>query len=156
MANRNVLSVADFEVAPRRKSQASDEADVSVSQENGTNSIANRDRAELAVTPSVSMNGPVEAGEGEATRPQQAAKLPRASDDERRDRATRRAIEREDSRNALARLRRGRERESKHFVNVPLNYSTKKRLEKAAHDNDLKMTQIMREAIDNFLTENGY
>lgn len=156
MANRNVLSVADFEVAPRRGSQVSDDADVPVSQENGTNDEANHDRAEPAVAPSVSMNGPVEAGKGEATRPQQAARLPRASDDERRERATRRAIEREDSRNAFTRLRRTRERESKHFVNVPLDYSTKKRLEKAAFENDLKMTQIMREAIDNFLTENGY
>ena len=156
MANRSGLSVDDFQVAPRRKTQPQAVADVPVSHENGTNDAANHDRAELTVTPSVTRNGAADAGEGETTRPQQAAKLPRASDEERRDRATRRAIEREDSRNALARLRRTRERESKHFVNVPLDYSTKKRLEKAAHDNDLKMTQIMREAIDNFLTENGY
>lgn len=156
MANRSGLSVDDFQVAPRRKAQPLPVSEMPVSQENDTNEAANHDRADLTAMPSDAESMTADAGEGRAARPQQAAKLPRASDDERRDRATRRAIEREDSRNSLARLRRMRERESKHFVNVPLDYTTKKRLEKAAHENDLKMTQIMREAIDNFLTENGY
>ncbi|MCQ9147748.1 ribbon-helix-helix protein, CopG family [Brucella sp. BTU2] len=53
-------------------------------------------------------------------------------------------------------LRKSRERESKHFVNVSLDYETKRRLEKAAHDNGLKMTVILRDAIDQYLKDNGY
>ncbi|WP_348628495.1 hypothetical protein [Mesorhizobium sp. M5C.F.Cr.IN.023.01.1.1] len=41
-------------------------------------------------------------------------------------------------------------------MNVPLDYETKKRLEKAAHENDLKMTVIMKAAIDQYLRDNGY
>ena len=76
--------------------------------------------------------------------------------EERRKQAIENANKREDSRNRLRDLRRSRERESKHFVNVPLDYDTKRRLEKAAHENDLKMTVIMRAAIDQYLTDNGY
>ncbi|WP_287350927.1 hypothetical protein [Mesorhizobium sp.] len=75
---------------------------------------------------------------------------------ERRERSTTRALEREVSRTRLRDLKRARERESKHFVNVPLDYETKKRLEKAAHENDLKMTVIMKAAIDQYLRDNGY
>ncbi|KAB2766129.1 ribbon-helix-helix protein, CopG family [Brucella anthropi] len=66
------------------------------------------------------------------------------------------ANRREDSRNRLRELRKARERESKHFVNVSLDYETKRRLEKAAHDNGLKMTVILRDAIDQYLKDNGY
>jgi hypothetical protein len=37
-----------------------------------------------------------------------------------------------------------------------LDYATKKRLEKAALENDVKMTVIMKAAIDQFLRDNGY
>lgn len=40
------------------------------------------------------------------------------------------ANRREDSRNRLRELRKARERESKHFVNVSLDYETKRRLRK--------------------------
>ncbi len=76
--------------------------------------------------------------------------------EERRKNDTQQANQREDSRNRLRELRRNRERESKHFVNVSLDYDTKRRLEKAAHDNGLKMSVILRDAIDQYLTENGY
>lgn len=66
------------------------------------------------------------------------------------------ANRREDSRNRLRELRKARERESKHFVNVSLDYETKRRLENAAHDNGLKMTVILRDAIDQYLKDNGY
>ena len=66
------------------------------------------------------------------------------------------ANRREDSRNRLRELRKSRERESKHFVNVSLDYETKRRLENAAHDNGLKMTVILRDAIDQYLKDNGY
>lgn len=159
MSRRSGLSVEDFQVAPRRKANAP-AVDMDVQHEDDTDAGANQDRdvlrAELSAA-DVIASEPADTGEGRAQGPAPAvAKLPRAGDEERRERVTRRAIEREDSRNAFARLRRSRERESKHFVNVPLDYNTKKRLEKAAYDNDLKQTQIMREAIDKFLTENGY
>ncbi len=76
--------------------------------------------------------------------------------DERRKNDTQQANQREDSRNRLRDLRQDRQRESKHFVNVSLDYDTKRRLEKAAHENGLKMSVILRDAIDQYLTENGY
>jgi hypothetical protein len=85
-----------------------------------------------------------------------AARIAPATETERRERVTKRALEQENSRNRLRDLKRARERESKHFVNVPLDYDTKKRLERAAYENDLKMTVIMKAAIDQYLRDNGY
>ncbi|WP_457663605.1 hypothetical protein [Sinorhizobium medicae] len=44
------------------------------------------------------------------------------------------------------------DRESKHYVNCPLDYDTKMRLQRAALENDVKMPVIMKAAIDQFLT----
>ncbi|ASY67057.1 hypothetical protein SJ05684_a37430 (plasmid) [Sinorhizobium sojae CCBAU 05684] len=66
------------------------------------------------------------------------------------------ALQREDSRVRLRDLKRARDRESKHYVNCPLDYDTKMRLQKAALDNDVKMTVIMKASIDQFLKDNGY
>ncbi|ASP89404.1 hypothetical protein CDO26_34625 (plasmid) [Sinorhizobium meliloti] len=44
------------------------------------------------------------------------------------------------------------DRESKHYVNCPLDYDTKIRLQRAALENDVKMTVIMKAAIHQFLT----
>ncbi|WQO70789.1 hypothetical protein U8C40_39170 (plasmid) [Sinorhizobium medicae] len=41
---------------------------------------------------------------------------------------------------------------SKHYVNCPLDYDTKMRLQRAALENDVKMPVIMKAAIDQFLT----
>ncbi|MDW9371587.1 hypothetical protein GOC03_30240 [Sinorhizobium meliloti] len=79
-----------------------------------------------------------------------------ATEAERRDRSNAGSLEREDSRKRLSDLKRLRERESKHFVNVPLDDEIKKRLKKAALENDVKMTVIMEAAIDQFLRDNGY
>ncbi|MDE3795783.1 hypothetical protein I7G59_00345 [Sinorhizobium meliloti] len=65
-------------------------------------------------------------------------------------------MQREDSRVRLRDLKRARDRESKHYVNCPLDYGTKMRLQKAAIENDVKMTVIMKAAIDQFLKDNGY
>ncbi|MCJ7996826.1 hypothetical protein J5N58_20390 [Rhizobium cremeum] len=65
-------------------------------------------------------------------------------------------MEREASRIRLQELKQNKARESKHFVNCPLDYDTKKRLERAASENDLKMTVIVKAAIDQFLKDNGY
>lgn len=74
----------------------------------------------------------------------------------RKRRATARALEQEESRVRLSDLKRAKARESKHYVNCPLDYDTKKRLERAASENDLKMTVIIKAAIDQYLRDNGY
>jgi hypothetical protein len=74
----------------------------------------------------------------------------------RKRRATARVLEQEESRLRLSDLKRARARESKHYVNCPLDYDTKKRLERAASENDLKMTVIIKAAIDQYLRDNGY
>jgi hypothetical protein len=74
----------------------------------------------------------------------------------RRERATAKSLEREDARLRLHHLKQNKARESKHFVNCPLDYDTKKRLERAASENDVKMTVIVKAAIDQFLRDNGY
>lgn len=78
------------------------------------------------------------------------------TEEARRDRAMTKALQREDSRIRLRDLKRARDRESKHYVNCPLDYDTKIRLQKAALENDVKMTVIMKAAIDQFLKDNGY
>lgn len=82
--------------------------------------------------------------------------LPKLSEDARRQKETAQAIVKEDARVALRNLKRAKEREAKFYVNVALNYETKARLKKAAHENDVNMTIIMQVAIDAYLKENGY
>lgn len=105
----------------------------------------------------LSANGPVEGQASPAAEEVGApAPLIAATEAERRDRSNAGSLEREDSRKRLSDLKRLRERESKHFVNVPLDDEIKKRLKKAALENDVKMTVIMEAAIDQFLRDNGY
>jgi hypothetical protein len=78
------------------------------------------------------------------------------TEEARRERSVSKALQREDSRVRLRDLKRARDRESKHYVNCPLNYETKKRLERASYENDVKMTKIMQAAIDQYLKDNGY
>ncbi|RVG00701.1 hypothetical protein CN172_10660 [Sinorhizobium meliloti] len=87
---------------------------------------------------------------------QPANRLIAPTQEARRERATARALQREDSRVRLRDLKRARDRESRHYVNCPLDYDTKMRLQKAAIENDVKMTVIMKAAIDQFLKHNGY
>lgn len=82
--------------------------------------------------------------------------LPGLSQQARREKATSRAIVRENARLALKNLKRAKEREAKFYVNVALDYDTKARLKKAAHENDVNMTIIMQTAIDSYLRDNGY
>ncbi|WP_292281439.1 hypothetical protein [Mesorhizobium sp.] len=96
----------------------------------------------------------VAAGD-EAPRPQRSH-LPRPSSEERKESVSKRALEQERARTRLRDLKRAQARESKHFVNVPLDYEMKMRLQKAALENDLKMTVIMKAAIDQYLRDNGY
>jgi len=78
------------------------------------------------------------------------------TEEARRERSVSKALQREDSRVRLRDLKRAHDRESKHYVNCPLNYETKKRLERASFENDVKMTKIMQAAIDQYLKDNGY
>ena len=82
--------------------------------------------------------------------------LPGLSEPARRKKATSRALTREDARLALKNLKRAKERQAKFYVNVALDYDTKARLKKAAHENDVNMTVIMQTAIDTYLRDNGY
>jgi len=137
------ITLSDFPVAERRKRSvdldkvAASSKSISPMQEYDAATVSNETAA--ATSKQKKQDRPLE------TTPEQH----RAS-------AIENANSREDSRNRLRELRKSRERESKHFVNVSLDYETKRRLEKAAHDNGLKMTVILRDAIDQYLKDNGY
>lgn len=135
MTSRPTLSVGDIPIAPRKARQpALAEA----------GNIISSDPADAA--PAVS--------DIEARKHRSA--LPKPSTEDRKETSVQRALDQEKARTRLRDLKRAQTRESKHFVNVPLDYETKVRLQKASFDNDLKMTVIMKAAIDQYLRENGY
>ena len=134
-------TVSDFAVAPRRsrpinQSTAEDTATLAPSVPTEDSRIENQPLSHSVDLPASHLIAPTEEA--------------------RRERAVSKALQREDSRVRLRDLKRARDRESKHYVNCPLDYETKKRLEKAAIENDVKMTVIMKAAIDQFLKDNGY
>ncbi|NRP74918.1 hypothetical protein ILFOPFJJ_05841 [Ensifer psoraleae] len=139
-------TVSDFAVAPRRSrplEQAATPADSAPNPTEPSTETRNADRPQEAVPVGTEAD---QASNGLIAPTQEA----------RRERATARALQREDSRVRLRDLKRARDRESKHYVNCPLDYDTKMRLQKAAIENDVKMTVIMKAAIDQFLKDNGY
>ena len=91
-----------------------------------------------------------------AVQPTAGTILPKLSQEARRQKITTGAIVKEDARLALRHLRRAKERDAKFYVNVALDYETKTRLKKAAHENDVNMTIIMQAAINLYLKDNGY
>ncbi|WP_370453364.1 hypothetical protein [Mesorhizobium sp.] len=93
--------------------------------------------------------------EADATR-ERPRSLPNPSGDERKSKAIELALAQEEGRYRLRDLKRAHAREAKHYVNCPLDYDTKMRLQRAAFDNDIKMTVIIKAAIDQFLRDNGY
>jgi len=133
------VTLSDFPVASRRRPSTTDE-EKPIAELDGTEDIANEKASQSSDTKKRAIH----------------SKSQIVTPEERRTNDTKAANQREDSRNRLRQLRRDRERESKHFVNVSLDYDTKRRLEKAAHENGLKMSVILRDAIDQYLTENGY
>ncbi|WP_331375164.1 hypothetical protein [Sinorhizobium chiapasense] len=138
-------TVSDFAVAPRRSRPV---------EQSATPADSGTKPAELP-TETRNTNQSQEAALGpEADKP--VNRLIAPTEEARRERATTRALQREDSRIRLRDLKRARDRESKHYVNCPLDYDTKMRLQKAALENDVKMTAIMKAAIDQFLKDNGY
>ncbi|MES0000903.1 hypothetical protein NKJ90_19195 [Mesorhizobium sp. M0051] len=94
--------------------------------------------------------------ETDATRERPRRGLPNPSGEERKSKAIERALVQEEGRYRLRDLKRAHVREAKHYVNCPLDYDTKMRLQKAAFDNDIKMTVVIKAAIDQFLRDNGY
>ncbi|PST24936.1 hypothetical protein C7U60_07755 [Mesorhizobium plurifarium] len=137
-------TVSDFAVAPRRSRSLEQAA-------TPTNSAMNPAEPSTETRNADQPQEPVPVGT-EAGQPGLIA----PTEEARRERATTRALQREDSRVRLRDLKRARDRESKHYVNCPLDYDTKMRLQKAAIENDVKMTVIMKAAIDQFLKDNGY
>lgn len=138
-------TVSDFAVAPRR-SRTVDPA-------------AKRDDAPLssewASEEAGAENQPY-APASHVEAEQRPSRLIAPTEEARRERSVSKALQREDSRVRLRDLKRAHDRESKHYVNCPLNYETKKRLERASFENDVKMTKIMQAAIDQYLKDNGY
>jgi hypothetical protein len=140
MTSRPKLSVGDIPIAPRKdRAPVPKEADSSA--------------------PAKRLSGPADdasapLADAEAAEPRN--RLPRPSPDDRKVVASQRALNQEKARTKLRDLKRAQTRESKHFVNVPLDYETKMRLQKASFENDLKMTVIMKAAIDQYLRDNGY
>lgn len=82
--------------------------------------------------------------------------LNKRSPAEREKRAKERAVAQEEARHSIKNLKRAKQREAKFFVNVALDFATKTRLKRAADENDVKMTAVMKAAIDFYLEENGY
>ncbi|MCQ1855472.1 hypothetical protein [Neorhizobium galegae] len=85
-----------------------------------------------------------------------AQMLPKPSEEQRRQTAEARAIAQEDVRYSLKNLKRSKQRSVKFFINIALDYELKARLQKASQENDLKMTQVVKAALDFYLNENGY
>ncbi|WP_246663555.1 hypothetical protein [Phyllobacterium endophyticum] len=82
--------------------------------------------------------------------------LSKPNEQQRRDAAETRARAQEDTRYSLKNMKRAKQRHVKFFVNVALDYEMKARLQRAALENDLKMTAIVKAALDYYLSENGY
>jgi len=120
------LELSDLSIAPRKAGRSSE-------------------RAAVATTPLPAFN---EAG---AT-----AMLPKPSENERRETAETRAIAQEEVRTSLKNLKRSKQRNVKFFVNIALDYALKARLQRAAAENDLKMTAVVKAALDYYLKENDY
>lgn len=85
-----------------------------------------------------------------------APMLPKPSEKQRRETAEARAMAQEDVRCSLKNLKRMKQRNVKFFVNTALDYDLKARLQRAALENDLKMTAVVKAALDYYLTGNGY
>lgn len=138
MTSRPTLSVGDIPIAPRkpRSPNSAEAPTVQPSDAVGTSAV------------------PVAMADRGEKRPRR--QLPKPSTEDRKETSVQRALDQEKARTRLRDLKRAQTRESKHFVNVPLDYDTKMRLQKASFDNDLKMTVIMKAAIDQYLRDNGY
>ncbi|CDZ55598.1 hypothetical protein [Neorhizobium galegae] len=82
--------------------------------------------------------------------------LPKPSAEERQEVAEARALSQQDVSYSLKNLKRSKQRSVKFFINIALDYELKARLQRASQENDLKMTQVVKAALDYYLKENGY
>jgi len=137
-------TVSDFAVAPRRSRAVN-----TTTQDDAP--LSAEGQVEQTPPHNQPLTPPPVGVAAEAT-----SRLIAPTEEARRERSVSKALQREDSRVRLRDLKRARDRESKHYVNCPLNYETKKRLERASFENDVKMTKIMQAAIDQYLKDNGY
>jgi hypothetical protein len=96
------------------------------------------------------------AGSRPATDRNVTPMLAKPSEQQRRETAETRAIAQEDVRYSLKNLKRAKQRNVKFFINVALDYETKARLQRAAQENDVKMTAVVKAALDYYLSENDY
>lgn len=139
-------TVSDFAVAPRRSrtvDPAAKRDDAPLSLERPSEEAGAENQHQASAPHDVETDQP-------------PSRLIAPTEEARRERSVSKALQREDSRVRLRDLKRAHDRESKHYVNCPLNYETKKRLERASFENDVKMTKIMQAAIDQYLKDNGY
>lgn len=148
------LSVSDFPVAQRRGKSNQSKTIPAGQPSNDVESSAkpvNEAEGKAAIQTETKAEPPVEAPT--------MAKPGLLTEQAREERAVRdetRRVEAQDSQNRLRNLARKKTRMAKHFVNVPLDAETKQRLERAAHENGIKMTVIMKDAIATYLSEAGY
>lgn len=146
---KGTSSISDFPVAPRRsRGNVPKSMSPPAIDNEAENLVASDHPDQVAIE-----EAPAKVPDDQVP---QRSSLILPSPEARRERATSRSLEREASRIRLQELKQNKARESKHFVNCPLDYDTKKRLERAASENDLKMTVIVKAAIDQFLKDNGY
>jgi len=82
--------------------------------------------------------------------------LPKPTAQERRESAEARAAQQDDVRTSLKNLKRSKQRTVKFFINIALDYDLKARLQKASMENDLKMTQVVKAALEYYLSANDY
>jgi hypothetical protein len=73
-----------------------------------------------------------------------------------RARSDERHLASQDGIHRLRSLRRQQAREAQRFINVPLEPELKRRLNRAATENEVKMAAIVRDAIRKYLEEAGY
>lgn len=145
MSKSGKVDLGDLTLAPRRSTSRTDGGEHA--QESEVTSVV----ADVTSQPQEQEApiSPVKAkrnGRGLLSKPPQ----------ERREQAIQDAIEREDAASRLRNLKKAKSRESRHFINIPLDWDTKKALEDAAHEHGLKMTVIVRDALSLYLREAGY
>lgn len=58
--------------------------------------------------------------------------------------------------NRLMALKRAKVKEARHYINVALDFDTKRALETAAHEHGIKMAEIVRDAMGVYLRSAGY
>jgi len=153
-------SITDFAVAPRKPRQESPPAQAIPLQAPENAPVASEPPSpEVDKNPHPVVREPMVAHDRAELKPapeQRAGNLISPDEEVRRDRTTTRALRQEASRLRLQDLKQTKARESKHFVNCPLDFDTKQRLARAAVENEIKMTVIIKTAIDQYLRDNGY